>query len=132
MFVDSSTLVAIAANEPEAQILVRAIERARRACVSPIVLYETIAAAMWINRWGHREAADFTRSLVATLGLEMIGIGPDEGRLAIEAFGRFGKGRHKAALNMGDCFAYACAKSLGLPLLYKGEDFAETDIEPAV
>ena len=50
------------------------------------------------------------------------------GGLAIDAFERFGRGRHPAALNRGDCFAYACARSLGVPLLFKGEDFAKTDI----
>ncbi|CAN5295645.1 hypothetical protein BH09PSE1_BH09PSE1_29370 [soil metagenome] len=61
----------------------------------------------------------------------MMSIGASEHRLALEAFDRFGKGRHPAALNMGDCFAYACAKSLAVPLLYKGDDFAQTDVEAA-
>jgi ribonuclease VapC len=57
---------------------------------------------------------------------------PAEARsLAIEAFDRFGKGRHPAALNFGDCFAYACAKLAGVPLLYKGDDFPQTDIMAA-
>ena len=56
-------------------------------------------------------------------------IGLVEARLALEAHARFGRGRHPARLNMGDCFAYACARSRGVPLLYKGEDFALTDIE---
>jgi len=51
--------------------------------------------------------------------------------MAIDAFERFGKGRHPAALNFGDCFAYACARRFGVPLLYKGDDFPQTDIEPA-
>jgi ribonuclease VapC len=51
-----------------------------------------------------------------------------EALLALEAFDRFGKGRHPAGLNMGDCFAYACAHALGVPLLFKGDDFARTDL----
>ena len=132
MFVDASALVAIAVDEPEAAMFVRAIERARRAFVSPIVMFEAAAAAMRINRWSDREALDFTSALTGTLGLEQIAIGPDIARVAIEAFGRFGKGRHRAALNLGDCFSYGSAKSLGQALLFKGEGFALTDIEPAI
>ena len=60
--------------------------------------------------------------------IEVIGIGPAEGDLALDAFERYGKGRHPARLNMGDCFAYACARTHGVPLLFKGDDFSHTDI----
>lgn len=59
-------------------------------------------------------------------------IGPAEQALATEAFERFGKLRHPAALNMGDCFAYACARSHEVPLLFKGDDFSRRDIESAL
>ena len=59
----------------------------------------------------------------------VVAVGDAECRLALDAYARFGKGRHPARLNMGDCFAYACARSHGVPLLYKGDDFALTDIE---
>ena len=59
------------------------------------------------------------------------GVPAEVRRLALEAFDRFGKGRHPAALNFGDCFAYACARLAGAPLLYKGDDFPQTDIETA-
>jgi ribonuclease VapC len=58
-------------------------------------------------------------------------IGETEQEVALHAHARFGKGVHPAKLNMGDCFAYACARANGVPLLYKGDDFALTDIEPA-
>jgi len=64
-------------------------------------------------------------------GIEVVEIEAGTRHLAIEAFDRFGKSRHPAALNFGDCFAYACARQARLPLLYKGDDFPLTDIEPA-
>lgn len=64
---------------------------------------------------------------LVSVGAETMPIDTDIGAAAIAAFARFGKGRHPAALNMGDCFAYACAGSRGLPLLCKGDDFARTD-----
>jgi ribonuclease VapC len=66
------------------------------------------------------------------LGIEVISFTPEQARLAFEAFKRFGKGRGaKASLNYGDCFAYALAKELGAPLLFKGNDFAQTDLARA-
>ncbi len=61
----------------------------------------------------------------------MVGIGEREFELAAEAYAEFGKGRHQAALNMGDCFAYACARANHARLLFKGDDFSKTDIPPA-
>ncbi len=61
--------------------------------------------------------------------ISVIPITPEIGRAALEAFERYGKGRdHPGQLNMGDCFAYACARALGVPVLYKGDDFARTDL----
>ncbi|MBV9693032.1 MAG: type II toxin-antitoxin system VapC family toxin, partial [Alphaproteobacteria bacterium] len=66
------------------------------------------------------------------IGLVIVPIDAIQLRLAFEAWRRFGKGRHRARLNLGDCFAYALAKSLDAPLLYKGGDFAHTDVVSAV
>ena len=75
--------------------------------------------------------ADFAE-IVADLGVEILPFTPEQARVGIEAFKRFGKGRGaKASLNFGDCFAYAVAKELEAPLLFKGNDFAQTDIQPA-
>ena len=65
-------------------------------------------------------------------GAEVVGVTPEQAEIAVEAFRRFGRGRHPARLNIGDCFAYALAKRRGEPLLFKGDDFAQTDIEPAL
>ncbi len=66
------------------------------------------------------------------LGLRFVSIGQAECDLATEAYMHFGKGRHPAALNMGDCFAYACARTQQATLLFKGNDFAKTDIQSAL
>jgi ribonuclease VapC len=64
----------------------------------------------------------------ARASIQIVPITPEIGRIAIDAFARFGRSNHPARLNMGDCFAYACAHSLDVPLLCKGEDFSQTDI----
>jgi ribonuclease VapC len=64
--------------------------------------------------------------------MAFVDIGEREFEIAAEAYTQFGKGRHPAGLNMGDCFAYACARANGARLLFKGQDFARTDIEPAM
>ena len=71
-------------------------------------------------------------ALIETAGAEIVPFTAEHASLARDAWRRFGKGRHKAGLNLGDCFSYALAKERGQPLLFKGEDFAATDIEPAI
>ncbi|MEF2550646.1 type II toxin-antitoxin system VapC family toxin [Aurantimonas sp. A2-1-M11] len=68
---------------------------------------------------------------MSAAGIDLVAIPPVATSTAIEAYARYGKGRHPAALNFGDCFAYACARHFNLPLLFKGDDFARTDIRPA-
>jgi ribonuclease VapC len=63
--------------------------------------------------------------------IRMVDVAPETARIALDAFDRYGKGRHPARLNFGDCFAYACARHLGEPLMFKGSDFPQTDIEAA-
>jgi ribonuclease VapC len=77
------------------------------------------------------EAGILVRAYLELLDCETVPIAEAEELLAVQAADRFGKGRHPAKLNMGDCFSYACARVHGVPLLYKGGDFALTDIEPA-
>ena len=71
------------------------------------------------------------QALLEGLKLETVPLSADHARLAIDAFRRFGKGRHPAGLNFGDCFSYALAKATGEPLLFKGDDFSQTDITRA-
>ncbi len=77
------------------------------------------------------EAHEEVRSYLATGAIRFVTIGEAEYELAVEAYARFGQGRHPAALNLGDCHAYACAKARGARLLFKGNDFPETDIPAA-
>ena len=71
------------------------------------------------------------KEFLAEFKIEIVAVQPDMTPLALDAFRRYGRGRHPAALNFGDCFAYACAKHHSVPLLYKGDDFAQTDIQSA-
>lgn len=82
---------------------------------------------------GRRPNADFNRTeeWFQALGIEIVTVTPEQGTLAVKAFFEYGKGRHPARLNLSDCFAYALAKSRGLPLLFKGNDFSQTDLAPA-
>ena len=77
------------------------------------------------------EARDIVRRFLELAEIELHPIGEDELEQALLAFERFDKGRHPAALNLGDCFAYACSRSLRAPLLFKGDDFPRTDIDAA-
>ena len=72
------------------------------------------------------------QALIERLEMEVVPLSDDQAKLAIEAFRLFGKGRHPASLNYGDCFSYALAKATGEPLLFKGDDFSQTDIRRAV
>jgi ribonuclease VapC len=105
------------------------MENAERLFTSPIAVFETVAAIMRERAYSMREAQMAVEGALKIANIEIVPINRETGSLALEAFERYGKGRgHKAQLNMGDCFAYGCAKSLGVDLLYKGNDFAATDL----
>jgi ribonuclease VapC len=131
MFVDASAWTAILLNEPERDRLRSALAFADTILTSPIANWETVRA---LSRETTDSVATATARLAAfqvSVGARVISIGRAEQAVALEAHTRFGKGVHPARLNMGDCFAYACAKAHGVPLLFKGDDFPLTDIEPA-
>jgi ribonuclease VapC len=119
MIVDTSALVAILYREPEAQAFV---ERIRDADVCQISVATTVELSMVVSRPARAEA--FLRGA----GVVVEPVTLEHGELARQAFPDFGMGRHKAGLNFGDCFSYALAKATGEALLYKGGDFALTDI----
>jgi len=77
------------------------------------------------------EATEAVEGYLALIEIEVVAVPPATARIALEAFDRYGKGRHPARLNFGDCFAYACARHFGQPLMFKGADFPQTDIEAA-
>ena len=126
--VDASALVAIAELEPEARALLAAIARADMAVISRVNAVE--AGMVLLARGRFADPAAF-QSWREEVDVGLWSASPDEGD-ALSAFWRFGKGRHPARLNLGDCFAYALAKRLDAPLLYKGDDFAKTDIRSAL
>jgi ribonuclease VapC len=129
MFVDASALVAILLKEPDGARFSREMENAERLFTSPIAIFEAVAAIMRECTFSRREAQRAVERALRIANIEIVPIDRETGDLALEAFERYGKGRgHKAQLNMGDCFSYACAKSLGVELLYKGNDFAATDL----
>lgn len=126
--VDASALVAIAEMEPEAATFAAAISRADRAIISPV----TAAEAGFVLLARRRFAAS-SRYLAWLASLQVVvWREPVDAAAALEAFERYGKGRHRARLNLGDGFAYALARALDAPLLYKGDDFALTDVRPAL
>jgi ribonuclease VapC len=130
MFVDASALVAVLLHEPE-----RAEIEARltgcKVLVSAVTVWEASRAVAKALSMTPGEAGILVRAYLELLDCETVPIAEAEELLAVQAADRFGKGRHPAKLNMGDCFSYACARVHGVPLLYKGGDFALTDIEPA-
>jgi ribonuclease VapC len=129
MFVDASALLAILLYEADAERMVRAIEAAPATYTSPVAIFETVAGLMREAKLPRVVAEERVRASLGATRIEVLPITEEIGHLAIDAFDRYGKGRgHPARLNMGDCFAYACAKAHGLPLLYKGSDFNRTDL----
>ena len=124
--VDSSALVAILEEEPEAARLLQIIRNNRPRFVGAVTVYET---GIVIGARRGFESAIEVMALLAELGIEIIPFAEPHISGALEAYGRYGKGIHpKARLNLGDCAAYALAKNMNAPLLFKGNDFSETDV----
>ena len=127
---DSSALVAIFKAETDGRRTVERIGSSQRKVLSAATWLE--AAIVCESASAHSGGGADLDQLVSDLGVEIISVTPEQAALAFEAFKQFGKGRGtKAALNFGDCFVYALAKELGAPLLFKGRDFAHTDLQPA-
>jgi ribonuclease VapC len=128
--VDTSAIIAILQFEPEATALLRCISEADMACQSAVSLQE--ASMVVAGRTSDAEAWQDLDALIMTYSMATVPYTQELALIAREAFLRFGKGRHPARLNCGDCASYALAKSLNIPLLFKGADFAKTDIVPAL
>jgi len=130
VIVDTSALIAILRDEPEAPIMAQAIEEAAE---------RQISAANWLEAAavidGSRDpvASRQFDMLVELAGIAVAPVTEHQARIARAAYRDFGKGSgHPARLNFGDCFAYALAKDTGEPLLFKGHDFVHTDVVPAL
>jgi len=131
IFVDASALVAIIAAEADAAELASKLRDGSTVITSAVAVWETAAALCRSHRYTPQLASRTVDDLLEVLSIEYVGIGRTEAELARLAYEKFGKGRHPAALNMGDCFAYACAKANNARLLFKGGDFGQTDIAAA-
>lgn len=129
MVVDTSALVAILLREPDAALFDEALAKA------PVRLFSAVSRVelSFVIEGRKQEAgrADLERLLQAG-DFQIAAVTPEQAMIAIEAFRRFGKGRHRAGLNIGDCFSYALARTNEMPLLFKGDDFAHTDIRSAI
>ncbi len=125
MVIDTSALVAIMQNEPNATRLVAAIEQSSVRLISAGTVIE--AALVLLGRFGERGEVQLD-ALLRSFSAEIVAVDGDHVAFARDAARTFGRGRHKAALNFGDCFSYALAVSRGEPLLFVGDDFAKTDI----
>lgn len=131
MFVDASALTAMLAEEADGAELMTRMRRSRHRMTSAIAVWE---ASVALSRLTEKSLSETRMTLERFLDLAEIRtlpLPPEIAAIALDAFDRFGKGRHPARLNMGDCFAYACARHFGQPLLFKGSDFPLTDIAAA-
>lgn len=144
MFIDASAIISILAAEPDAGLLLAKIETSRKRHVSAIVVFESVVslARILANLRGLKErpippefmklAEDKVAEFLKAIEADFVPITGETGKLALEAASAYGKFiGHKADLNFGDCFAYACAANLSVPLLFKGDDFVHTDIRSA-
>jgi ribonuclease VapC len=128
IFADSSAIVAILLREDEASFFSTILKTATRCLTSPAVRVETSMIVSTRRDVTPSLAQDYFDVLASEAGLTEVAIDEQTGRLAVECFARYGKGRHPAQLNFGDCLSYACAKAHGASLLFKGDDFTKTDV----
>ena len=127
--IDTSAVVAIAFGEPGRRVLLRAL------VADPVRLMSTVSvleARLVVGARRGSAAVGTLDRLLTRAGIRTVPFSPTQAELAWRAWQRFGKGRHPAALNLGDCCAYALAQDTGEPLLYKARDFARTDIPSAM
>lgn len=124
--IDTSALLAILLREPTADRCKAQLETGDKVLISAGTLAEALLVA---HRRGLGAAMDH---LLTGLDLEIIAVDEAEARRVAQAHARWGRGRHAAKLNFGDCFAYAVARRYGCPLLFVGADFMLTDVEPAI
>jgi ribonuclease VapC len=126
--VDSSAIVAILRGEADAPLYGRVLATADEVCMSAVTDYEL---RIVLGRYGPALVERYD-ALVNEIGIVMVDFDQAESLKSREAYRLFGKGNHPAGLNMGDCVAYALAKRLDAPLLFKGNDFARTDVRRAL
>lgn len=129
MVIDTSAFVAILTDEPERRLFIKAVEAAESRLVSAATFVET--STVIESRYGPEGLRDLDL-FISKADAEVVAVDGEQAHAARRAFSRFGKGRHPAALNYGDCFSYALAVTRSEPLLFKGDDFAHTDVATVV
>ena len=129
MVVDTPALVAILLGEPDAETFAQALGNAPVRPLSAVTRVEL--SCVIEGRKGETGRAD-VELLLRDGGFEVVSVTPQQAEIAVGAFRRFGRGRHRARLNIGDCFSYALAVASDQVLLFKGDDFGHTDIRPAL
>lgn len=129
MFLDTSVIVAILSGEEDAARWANEIDSSQASVTSPLVLLEAAMRLATKLSLDPSIVADELKAFLMHAKVEIISIDPVDTWTAIQAFQRYGKGRgHPAQLNLADCLSYACAQNRGVKLLYKGDDFAATDL----
>ena len=130
MIIDASALLAIVLNEPDGDVFARSIARAARRRMPAVSWFE---ASLAVDARGDAIAGSRFDDVVRKLDIEIVPFTAQHAERARQARRLYGRGTgHKAQLNFGDCMAYGAAKAEGEPLLFKGDDFPHTDIEPAL
>jgi len=125
MVIDASALIAILRDEPEGRELQQKVRSAfPRLAGAPTVVEASI---VMLTRFGE-QGLDDLRAYLGAAAVEIVPLAASHVDLATDAYRRFGKGRHRAGLNFGDCLSYALARATGEPLLFKGDDFIHTDV----
>ena len=129
MIVDTSALIAILFDESDAEAYASALDTADRIRISAANFVE---AAIVVDTQTRQPGSLKLDALIRTLRVTVEPVTEEQAHIARQAYADYGRGRHKAGLNFGDCFAYALSKATGEPLLFKGHDFHRTDIVPAL
>ena len=129
MVIDTSAIVSILFNEIDAALYARTLRAGSPRLLSVVTRVEL--SCVIEGRKGENGRIKLER-LLGAFEHEIVGVTSQHATLAIQAFRTYGKGRHPAALNIGDCFSYALARATGFPLLFKGDDFSRTDLQSAL
>jgi ribonuclease VapC len=133
MFVDASALAAVLLQENDFAIFADRLDTSDASCITPFVIMETGLALMRELEGGAEAAEADIQRVLRQFRIHPVELTSEMVLTALKAYERYGKGRnHPAKLNMGDCLSYGAARVLGVPLLYKGGDFAKTDIPSAL
>ncbi|MBV9518556.1 MAG: type II toxin-antitoxin system VapC family toxin [Hyphomicrobiales bacterium] len=129
MFIDTSAIIALLAGEPDADHMADRISKSAVRYTSGLVILEACMRLSTLLDLDPMLIETRVEALLGQAGIEVIAIDDNIAKKAVAAYAAFGKGRgHPAQLNLADCMSYACAKSCRVPLLFKGNDFAQTDI----